>query len=343
MTKFNEKENRAIAQLEKLKQIQPDFDYLESFGKVLKTKISIEKSFTPNFSFYVSKFFKLAVTATLTIILISGFGWGVVLATQKVSPGTLFYPVKLAGEKLQLEISKNDPRSRADLRTKFANNRLVEIKVLEENNSLDEEKLKKVFAQYNSEIYQIQEEISQIVDYRNGETLSYLLSLEDKLKKIISSFNELAPVLGETESYTQAINLSSFIQEVISQKIFDYEKQNQLFGEDKKKWQRALIALSQLSSKLEIIQLEFNQSLSAKFGTKAVEFNESGELNISPSPEKDQKIYNQLISIKTDLNKLSGSFQEFLEKGGSDEDLIRFIKALNSYENQLAELEILLK
>ncbi|MEW5805670.1 MAG: DUF5667 domain-containing protein [Patescibacteria group bacterium] len=335
---FNQEEKRIIDQLKNLNQIQPDFDYLESFGRVLKTKVNLEKSFAPQPKFVWFKFIKTGLAAVFSFIFIFGLSWGMVLAIQQVSPGTIFYPVKLAGEKLQLEISKNDPKSRAELRIKFANNRLTEIKILEENNALDEEKLKQALEGYNSEINAIQQELLQIVDYENGETLDYLLALESKLEEINSSLQGLASEVKQYQSFIQANDLSKFIQEVASLKILDYEIQNQVFGQDEKKLQRLVEFLSRLKNKQEALALQFSQNLSLELETQSVEISDSGELNVSPAPGQEQEFYQQLLEIKAGLDKISSQFSSV----DSDENLLKLLQALNNYEVQLAKIEQLL-
>jgi hypothetical protein len=109
---------------------------LIKIGEALKEKKQNEKIF---FSFK-SFAFKFA-SAFLVLILI---GWGTVAISENAIPGDIFYPIKIAFEKITFIITV-DEQNRSELRISFSDNRLNElIQLINKTGKVDTRLLSKV-------------------------------------------------------------------------------------------------------------------------------------------------------------------------------------------------------
>src|SRR3990170_2550367 len=242
---MTDKEKQLIDHLRRLKQVQPDFAYLKSFKRVLENRIVLDVKSEPIFFF---RAFRLAASFGVFLLAFMGLGFGMVVATQNIPVDTFLYPVKLVGEKIQLGVQSFDAKSRADLKLKFALNRLSELKDLEENNLNDPSKIKALLDGYNQELSGIQNEVLRISVERDGETLGYLLEVESRLENISGELKVLRFDSVVPEVYLDAENFSSFMKELVSRKIFEYETKNRIFADDGQKWQRAMNEFLRLRS-----------------------------------------------------------------------------------------------
>ncbi|HCI05486.1 TPA: hypothetical protein DEX28_01950 [Patescibacteria group bacterium] len=336
---MTDKEKQLIDHLRRLKQVQPDFAYLKSFKRVLENRIVLDVKSEPIFFF---RAFRLAASFGVFLLAFMGLGFGMVVATQNIPVDTFLYPVKLVGEKIQLGVQSFDAKSRADLKLKFALNRLSELKDLEENNLNDPSKIKALLDGYNQELSGIQNEVLRISVERDGETLGYLLEVESRLENISGELKVLRFDSVVPEVYLDAENFSSFMKELVSRKIFEYETKNRIFADDGQKWQRAMNEFLRLRSRGQMLAFSLNSSLSDGLKTTALELTESGEPLVTPQPENTSLTLDNLRSLNQELDSWQVSFNA-LSESGSDEDLLKLFDSLSEFEARLAEAETLLK
>ena len=214
-----DREKQLISGLKQLKQIQPDFAYLKGFRRVLENKMLLDERRSRRV--FVFQAFRLAFNFGMAMVVFVGLGYASVMATQNIPAGNILYPAKLLGEKIQLGVQSFDSKTRTDLKFKFAQNRLSEIKSLEESDFNDQKKIKAVLEGYGQEMTSIQKEILNISGEPNLNTLAYLLKVESRLLQISEDLKSIRFDSEKPEEYLGAENTSVFMKELVSRRIFE--------------------------------------------------------------------------------------------------------------------------
>ena len=333
-------EKQLIFRLRQLKQIQPDSVYLAGFKRVLENKMFLDGRRSRHI--FVFQAFRLAFNLGMTLIVFAGLGYASVMATQNIPAGNILYPAKLFGEKIQLGVQSFDSKIRTDLKFKFVQNRLSEVKFLEESDFNDQEKIKSILQGYGQEMASIQQEILGISSEPNHNTLAYLLKIESKLLRISEDLKSIRFDSEKPEEYLGAENTSVFMKELVSRKIFEYENKNQVFIEDSQKWERVLSEFLRLRSRGEMMAYSLNIALSDRLQTTALEISESGEPQITPTPETMEKAVSDLKNISQELTTWEDAFER-IRQSGSDEDLLGLGNQIVELEVRLAGIETLMR
>lgn len=335
-----DREKQLIFRLKQLKQIQPDFVYLAGFKRVLGNKMLLDERRHPRV--FVFQAFRLALNFGMTFIVFVGLGYASVMATQNIPAGNILYPAKLLGEKIQLGVQSFDSKTRTDLKFKFAQNRLSEIKFLEESDFNDQEKINSILEGYGQEMASIQKEIFSISGEPNHNTLTYLLKTESRLSRISEDLKSIRFDSEKPEEYLGAENTSVFMKELVSRKIFEYENKNQVFAEDNQKWQRVLNEFLRLRSRGEMMTYSLNIALSDRLQTTALEISESGAPQITPTPATMEQAVGDLKNISQELTAWENAFER-TRQFGSDEELLELGNRIVEFEIRLAEIETLIR
>ena len=335
-----DREKQLIFRLKQLKQVQPDSAYLAGFKRVLENKMLLDgRSLRPAFVFQM---FRLVLNFGMSLIVFIGLGYASVMATQNIPAGNILYPAKLLGEKIQLGVQSFDSKTRTDLKLKFAQNRLSEIKSLEENDFSDQWKINSVLDGYSQEMASIQKEILNISSEPNHNTLAYLLKIESRLSQISEDLKSIRFDSEKPEEYLGAENTSVFMKELVSRKIFEYENKNQVFAEDNQKWQRAMNEFLKLRSRGEMMTFSLNIVLSDRLQTTALDVSGSGEPQITPTPETMERAVSDLKDISRGLTAWENAFNR-VRQSGSEEELLVLGNRIVELEIRLAEIETLMR
>lgn len=119
------------------------------------------------------------VFSTLLVALLSGTG--VVVASQKSQPGDVLYPIKKVTEKIQLSLTRN-PTAKTLLHINNAEKRIEEIQktILKK----DEEKLKDVTSDYETQVKDALHEIKKVEKDKEDVTDEVNQQLEKQTQRL---------------------------------------------------------------------------------------------------------------------------------------------------------------
>lgn len=260
---MKDSEKQLILKLKQLKNIQPDSVYLGGFKRVLETKMALASR--PRF--FAVRAMRFSLSFATALLGFVSLGYLSVLATQNIPVDNVLYPVRLMGEKLQLGVQGLNQGVKTDLMLKFAENRLAEIKILEEKDYSDSQRLRQFLNDYNLEIAKIQTEILSVFVKPSKETLSYLLEVELRLVQITEDLDVIRFDADDPAAYLTVENMLVFTRDLVSRKIFEYELQLSSFAGDVDSWNRAMreyLRLKERSASLPLSS-EFLDKLEIKF------------------------------------------------------------------------------
>lgn len=126
---------------------------------------------------------RFVAAGVFTVLLLSATG----VAAQQSLPSDVLYPVKIAGEKIQLALSPS-LRARATLRLSFAQNRLTEATALAERGSSASD-VAGTFAKYEDEVHAVAT-LVPLTTSANDEFLqavrSQLTAQQDQLRQVVN-------------------------------------------------------------------------------------------------------------------------------------------------------------
>ncbi|OGY39264.1 MAG: hypothetical protein A2418_00245 [Candidatus Brennerbacteria bacterium RIFOXYC1_FULL_41_11] len=303
-------EEQLILELKQLKGIPADFEYLNGFRHVLTTKMVLASS-SQSFMIQAIRF---SLSFAGIVISFISLGYVSVVATQNIPVDNILYPARLAGERLQLGIQGFNQESKTDLMLKFAENRLAEIKILEERDFSDNQKLKQLLNDYNLEIAGIQSEILSARRESGAETLAYLLKVESRLSQIAEDLGAIRFDSSDPGEYLETENMLVFMQDFVSRRIFECEQDEHDFSGDGQRWDRVMKEYLRLQSRKEMFA--------------------NSRIFVS----KDVNGF--LATFDTKLSGWRESFDQYREIG-QDEDLLRFGSLIREIEIEFARFEAL--
>jgi hypothetical protein len=222
---YNEQEKELIKKLQSLQQTEVDLDFIEKFRKELAQKVLLEEKTAQKSICFRTIILNFSKALSILLVFII-FGFGIVKASQSALPNNLLYPVKLATEKIQLD-SQKDETAKLNLRVKFAQNRINEVKILESQEVDNLEHIKNTILKYQDEINNIERELDNLVAKNKDEnTLESLIVLENELNNSLKEIENLT-----SSSSLETINLLNYAKESasstlsnVSTNILEYEK-----------------------------------------------------------------------------------------------------------------------
>lgn len=128
---------------------------------------------------------KRAIATSAALFLL---GSGVAAASARSLPDSLFYPVKLATERVRLAIARND-KTRAHLEISFAERRLKESKAVVDQ----PEALQKAVEEMSKDTSSAVKRVMESSENNKEELAAELIALTEKQQEVLSSVVESAP------------------------------------------------------------------------------------------------------------------------------------------------------
>lgn len=337
---YSEQEKELIKKLQALQQTEVDLAFLEKFRGELAQKVLLEEK-TVQKSIRLKTIILNFSKAFSVLLVFTLFGFGIVKASQNALPNNLLYPVKLATEKIQLD-SQKDEATRLNLRVKFAQNRIKEVKILETQEIDNLEYIKDAVLKYQNEINNIQEELNKIVSKNKDEgTLESLIVLENELNNSLKEIDNLT-----SSSSLETANLLNYAKESasstlanISSNILEYEKSTLKVNSDP-------LAHTRIKEAYRLNQQKFNEL--SKALEEKISLNRKRQLSeiqyqtTTLAPEKipvdlpveildalalKDRIQQELENLKSSFNFVKPDYSLQLEK-------------LKNIEDSLKELEV---
>ena len=343
---YNEQEKELIKKLQTLQQTGVDSDFLENFRKQLSQRVLLEEKATQKSIRFRSIILNFSKAFSVLAIFVL-FGFGIVKASQNALPNNFLYPVKLATEKIQLDSQKDDA-ARLNLRVKFAQNRINEVKVLETQEVDNQEYIKNTVLKYQDEINNIGKELDKIVSKNKDEnTLESLIALENELNNSLKEIDNLT-----SSSSLETVNLLNHAKESasstlsnVSSNILAYEKSTLKIDSDP-------LAPNRIKEAYRVNQEKFNE-LDKKLEEK-ISLNRKQQLSeiqyqtTTLAPEKipvdlpteildalalKDKIQQELENLKSSFNFVNPDYGSQLEKLQNIENY------LNDLESKISEIK----
>ena len=251
------KKRDLLKQIHNLKKtIKPDSAWQKSNREILLSQIKSQTSleFVPSHRIMAKNLFIAVYKPLGSFILIAGILLGAwiasVGATRNSLPGDFFYGVKLAAERVQVNLATNDEK-KANLEMTFADRRLAEMKkVADQNVSQNQnENLKVSLKQFQESINNVKSslaklektdsktaaKVADLVDEKTKEYVNLLQDQQDKAPELASNTEEaisaskatgdkaLSYILSEFESGKSDLNLDQ-VKSKISDRIDTLKK-----------------------------------------------------------------------------------------------------------------------
>lgn len=141
-------EKELIRQIQKLRNIQPDQEWLDLTRQNLIKQTKQQIGAAPKnlellqFFYWLMGYFRLAAIMAGILVILIGGPWLIVKASQPSLPGEMLYSIKKATEGIQVRVASED--AKAQLQVEFASRRLEELNKLTEDSLSPEEKTEKV-------------------------------------------------------------------------------------------------------------------------------------------------------------------------------------------------------
>jgi len=288
------------------------------------------------------KFFaKMAMTFASIVIIIGGIGFSVSLASQANDPDSLWYKIKIAGEQIQLSFVEHNPMESAVLSAKFAQNRLNELKAIEEE-SLEPAARENVLKLYYQNLQYLQTSLQNITGEPTRQALADLLTLEEQINILDQTIEALESHANvPTTTVFQAQSISRFTKNIIQTVSLQYSVALNVTIED----QYGINRITALHGRVTNRFTELNDTWRPRFQEKVQRI----VLDETLSPEKsetysftkeEENIVNTLNKAKTGLGEIDAMLQN---ESLTTIQIMDVAKTLLAIDHELATIEVLLK
>ena len=218
-----------------LKSIAADPDKKAEFRNVLLARIKrqeatfqVENANIPAinwFEFALGKLKPAPILAMLLIFFISSASIGAAFASQDALPGELLYPVKIAAEKIELAVTKDEIK-KTELHLEFAGKRLDEVEQLIESDK-DGTQIDNALSSYQKELNESRKileetgaqkpEIAVVIDKKTEDGKKSIAVISEKIQrkiregKLDGKYEDILEEAGEhTEKINDAANILIF-------------------------------------------------------------------------------------------------------------------------------------
>ena len=167
----------------RIKIMEQIYDRSEALAKKPLPRYFYKTTSAPLSGRIALKRLKIAALFIISIFVISAMGAGTIFASQDSLPGDMVYPVKIASEKVHL-LSVRDSVDRVEIYLKWADNRIGEMKALNDKNNM--EKIDIAIQGYNKDLDMAMEnlEIDEAAELVALATTRQLAVLEEVFGKV---------------------------------------------------------------------------------------------------------------------------------------------------------------
>jgi hypothetical protein len=210
------------------REIKPDAAWKASNRDILVSQINAQTSGTQIdhkvlwHGLLLQKFVIAAYRPVGAMILIIGIVLGgytmTVGATKNSLPGDFLYPIKLTGERMQVNIAGSDEK-KANLEITFAERRLAELQKVSDKGSSDlfqKENLQVSLLKYQESINNVKNSLSKLEKTDSKTAVKVAKLIDEKTKgyvDILTQQNDSNPDLGKTAGAKDALNASQSMAE----------------------------------------------------------------------------------------------------------------------------------
>lgn len=348
MEQYSAEEKNIIAKLKELQHIQADMFHLDTVKRTITTQIEREipiyrRNRTLWFLARIS-----AVTACL-LLFIGGINLGISTASETNNPESIFYPIKIATEKIQLSLNENKPLNKTNLLLKFAKNRLWEIQLLEEE-KINDQIIQGLIRLYVENVQAVQHELDSLLQQKNqDDLLPTLANLEIQLNEITQTIKELQNVLNKkefnqetTKLISEAATLSQMTSGQISWKILEYQQQQKILLDDQNQLRRISFLFKKMQDRFEKLNSQWYETFSPRLQPLETETVSPEKSDLYQLNKDEEFIVDQLSQIKTDLFNIQTAIS-VKDQTLSQEQIFSIINTLFAIDTKLATIEALLK
>lgn len=352
MEQYSPEQLHMIKQLRALKSTGVDFAYLKSLRAELLTRVAYEQPHRMIFVWHTA--LRFATRAIVAVVGIGVLGFGVVFASQYVSPQSFLYPIKLATEQAQIALGGNESGVKADLRVRFASIRLEEIQSLDQSNQLETASVQKALVQYEQHLRDMQDDLAYITSDDAAKTLEQLLALETSMQELMARYAAVNTTIQTKlqdvslrEQASTAEQTSALTQETIQRTIVDFEADRGTVAGDQQKG----VHTSLMGT---YAQKQYDQIWGVFMGKVQVDAREEMRIlseihttiapgkGVSDIPDKDWDTYVVLLGVKQRIARLQAIDRTGMQSL-SDAHYLDIVKEYKDIRAILGHIELSLR
>lgn len=198
---------KQLAELRKEIVINPEWKQAQR--DILFTKISAQQDnsqlslFTPWMRYSIHSLARPFAGLAMLLVFVFG-GAATVWGSFESMPGDVLYPVKITTERLQVTLIQDEDK-KADLKMKYAQKRVAEIKVLTQATASPkkQEALANTVREYNKTIAEVQATVQRKANENNPEAIALAKTLNSITNEVTVT---LAGVIVSNPNAQQALN-----------------------------------------------------------------------------------------------------------------------------------------